>query len=129
MIDIPKKADVDGSGTLNCEEFVIVSVHLKKTGSDEHLAQAFSYFDKNNSGYIEFDELREALLDDKLGPANEKVIQDIIFDVDLDKVILKHIHLILLTSLRTFMIVLCNIIGTNLVCLFFFLDTSYFRII
>lgn len=97
---------------------MIVSVHLKKIGSDELLAQAFSYFDKNNSGYIEFDELREALLDDKLGPANEKVIQDIIFDVDLDKVILKHIHLILFSSLRTFMIVLCNIIGTNLVCLF-----------
>jgi hypothetical protein len=92
---------------------------LKKIGSDELLAQAFSYFDKNNSGYIEFDELSEALLDDKLGPANEKVIQDIIFDVDLDKVILKHIHLILFTSLRTFMIVLCNIIGTNLVGLFF----------
>lgn len=108
-MDISKKADVDGSGTLNCEEFVIVSVHLKKIGSDELLAQAFSYFDKNNSGYIEFDELSEALLDDKLGPANEKVIQDIIFDVDLDKVILKHIHLILFTSLRTFMNYDCSV--------------------
>ncbi|XP_050372458.1 calcium-dependent protein kinase 24 [Argentina anserina] len=78
-------ADVDGSGTLNCEEFVMVSVHLKKISSDELLAQAFSYFDKNNSNYIEFDELREALLDDQLGPANEQVIRDIIFDVDLDK--------------------------------------------
>ncbi|KAL6194206.1 hypothetical protein ACLB2K_035290 [Fragaria x ananassa] len=78
-------ADVDGSGTLNCDEFVMVSVHLKKISSDELLAQAFSYFDKNNSNYIEFDELKEALLDDQLGPANEQVIQDIIFDVDLDK--------------------------------------------
>ncbi|KAM1112591.1 hypothetical protein TB2_045406 [Malus domestica] len=78
-------ADADGNGTLSCDEFVMVSVHLKKIDSDEFLHQAFGYFDKNNSGYIEFDELREALLDDKLGPDNEQVIQDIIFDVDLDK--------------------------------------------
>ncbi|KAM1187900.1 hypothetical protein ACFX2J_023767 [Malus domestica] len=78
-------ADADGNGTLSCEEFVMVSVHLKKIDSDEFLHQAFGYFDKNNSGYIEFEELREALLDDTLGPANEQVIQDIIFDVDLDK--------------------------------------------
>lgn len=68
-----------------------MSVHLKKIDSDELLHQAFCYFDKNNSDYIEFDELREALLDDKLGPANEQVVQDIIFDVDLDKVILKYV--------------------------------------
>ncbi|KAJ7980716.1 putative Calcium-dependent protein kinase [Quillaja saponaria] len=79
-------ADIDGNGTLNCEEFVTMSVHLKRIGSDELLFQAFHFFDKNQSGYIEFDELREALVDDdKLGPNNEQVIQDIIFDVDLDK--------------------------------------------
>ncbi|KAL6293809.1 hypothetical protein ACE6H2_001951 [Prunus campanulata] len=78
-------ADGDGTGTLNCDEFVVVSVHLRKIDNDELLHQAFTYFDKNDSGYVEFDELREALLDDKLGPANEQVIQDIIFDVDLDK--------------------------------------------
>ncbi|GAV90073.1 Pkinase domain-containing protein/EF_hand_5 domain-containing protein [Cephalotus follicularis] len=78
-------ADTDGNGTLSCDEFVAMSVHLKRIGSDEHLLQAFNSFDKNQSGYIEFDELREALLDDNLGPNNEQVIQDIIVDADTDK--------------------------------------------
>lgn len=78
-------ADSDGNGTLDCEEFVTISVHLRKINNDEHLPQAFNYFDKNKTGYIEFDELREALLEDNLGPDNEQVIHDIIFDVDLDK--------------------------------------------
>ncbi|XP_028084767.1 calcium-dependent protein kinase 24 [Camellia sinensis] len=79
-------ADIDGNGTLNCEEFVTMSVHLKKIGSgDEQLRQAFRYFDKNDNGYIEIEELKEGLLEDNLGPNNDQVIQDIIFDVDLDK--------------------------------------------
>ncbi|PSS35869.1 Calcium-dependent protein kinase [Actinidia chinensis var. chinensis] len=79
-------ADVDGNGMLNCEEFVTMSVHLKKIGGgDEQLRQAFQYFDKDGSGFIEIEELKQGLLDDNLGPNNDKVIQDIIFDVDLDK--------------------------------------------
>ncbi|KAL9686103.1 hypothetical protein QQ045_023558 [Rhodiola kirilowii] len=35
------------NGMLNCEEFVTMSVHLRRIGSDEHLDQAFQYFDKN----------------------------------------------------------------------------------
>ncbi|XP_050258275.1 calcium-dependent protein kinase 24 [Quercus robur] len=79
-------ADVDGNGTLDCEEFVTMSVHMmKKIGGDDLLSEAFRFFDKNQNGYIEFDELREIMLDDKLGPNNDKLIEDIIFDVDLDK--------------------------------------------
>jgi len=80
------KADVDGSGTLDCEEFVTMSVHLKEIDSDEVLSQAFSVFDKNRNGYIEFDELRETLVDDSVGSNNDQIIKDIIFDADLDKV-------------------------------------------
>ncbi|KAJ0036082.1 hypothetical protein Pint_25733 [Pistacia integerrima] len=78
-------ADMDGDGCLSCEEFVTMSVHLKKIGNDDSLSQAFSYFDKNQSGFIEFDELREALLEDNLVPNNEQIIHDILLDVDLDK--------------------------------------------
>lgn len=87
------KADVDGSGTIDCEEFITLSIHLKRIGSDETLFQAFTFFDKNQNGYIEFDELRESMLEDNLGPNNDKVIQDIMFDVDLDKVIQRNILL------------------------------------
>ncbi|KAL4273843.1 hypothetical protein GQ457_13G028380 [Hibiscus cannabinus] len=79
------KADIDGNGTLSCEEFVIMVVHLKRIGNDEHLTQAFHHFDTNQSGYIEFEELREALLQDDPGPNNEQLIKDIMQDVDRDK--------------------------------------------
>ncbi|CAA6667322.1 unnamed protein product [Spirodela intermedia] len=77
-------ADVDGNGTLDYGEFVAVSIHLKKIGNDDHLRQAFSYFDKNSTGYIEIEELRESLADD-LGLNYEEVIKSIIHDVDTDK--------------------------------------------
>lgn len=54
-------ADVDGDGTLNYGEFVAVSIHLKKMANDEHLCKAFAFFDQNQSGYIEIEELRDAL--------------------------------------------------------------------
>lgn len=80
------QADIDGNGTLDCEEFVTVSAHLKRISSEEHLPKAFNYFDKDKSGFIEVEELREALGGDELG-ADEKVILDIISDIDKDKVI------------------------------------------
>lgn len=80
-------ADTDGSGMLSCEEFVTLAIHLKRMGCDEHLQQAFQYFDKNENGFIELDELKEALFDDdKLGHGGDQWIKDIFFDVDLDKV-------------------------------------------
>ena len=79
------QADHDGNGSLDYGEFVTLSVHLKKIGNDEHLHKAFGYFDRNQSGYIEIDELRESLADD-LGQNHEEVINAIIRDVDTDKV-------------------------------------------
>ena len=80
------QADVDKNGTLDYGEFVTVSVHVKKIGNDEHIQKAFSYFDHNKSGYIEIEELREALTDELEGPADEDIINGIIHDVDTDKV-------------------------------------------
>ncbi|KAL2540903.1 Calcium-dependent protein kinase 8 [Abeliophyllum distichum] len=77
-------ADIDGDGTLNCEEFVAVLVHLRKMANDEHLHKAFAFFDRNGSGYIEIEELRDALSDED-GANNEEVINAIMHDVDTDK--------------------------------------------
>lgn len=82
----PKQTDVDGDGTLNYGEFVAVSVHLKKMANDEHLHKAFNFFDKNQSGYIETEELREALNDELDETSSEEVIAAIMQDVDTDKV-------------------------------------------
>ncbi|XP_022864392.1 calcium-dependent protein kinase 24-like [Olea europaea var. sylvestris] len=78
-------ADIDGNGMLNCEEFLTLAVHLKRMSGEDHLNQAFLYFDKNGSGYIEFEELRESLLDEHPDPTSDQLVQDIIFDADLDK--------------------------------------------
>ncbi|XP_057515166.1 calcium-dependent protein kinase 8-like [Amaranthus tricolor] len=79
-------ADVDGDGVLNYSEFLAVSIHIKKMANDEHLHRAFSFFDKNKTGFIEVDELREALNDEGDEVSNtEEVINAIMHDVDTDK--------------------------------------------
>ncbi|EYU46253.1 hypothetical protein ABFS82_04G059600 [Erythranthe guttata] len=77
-------ADVDGDGTLNYGEFVAVLVHLRKMANDEHLHKAFAFFDRNRSGYIEIEELRDALSDED-NANSEEVISAIMHDVDTDK--------------------------------------------
>jgi len=53
--------------------------------NDEYLPKAFKFFDKDGNGFIEMEELMEALGDGEL-KTNEKVVNDIICEVDKDKV-------------------------------------------
>lgn len=53
--------------------------------NDEHLHKAFAFFDQNQSGYIEIEELRNALTDE-VDSNSEEVISAIMHDVDTDKV-------------------------------------------
>ncbi|XP_060177463.1 calcium-dependent protein kinase 32-like [Lycium barbarum] len=76
--------DVDKDGFLDYGEFVAISVHLRKMANEEHLKRAFDFFDKNQNGYIEIEELREAL-DDEIETNSEEVINAIMQDVDTDK--------------------------------------------
>jgi Ca2+-binding EF-hand superfamily protein len=69
---------------------VAISIHLRKISHDEHLQRAFQFFDKNESGYIELEELRNALADE-VDANSEEVIKAIMHDVDTDKVSIFHI--------------------------------------
>ena len=81
-----KQGDVDNDGYLDYGEFVAISVHLRSMGNDEeHLRKAFEFFDKNLNGYIEIEELRDAL-SNEVDNNIEDVINAIINDVDTDKV-------------------------------------------
>lgn len=84
-IEIYMQADVDGNGALDYGEFVAIIIHLQRLSNDEHLRRAFMFFDKDGSGFIELNELSEALADES-GQTDITVLNDIIRDVDTDKV-------------------------------------------
>ncbi|KAF5750822.1 calcium-dependent protein kinase 13 [Tripterygium wilfordii] len=76
--------DTNGKGTLDCGEFIAVSLYLQRMANDEHLRKAFSYFDKDGNGYIEPEELRDALMEDGADDCTD-VANDIFHEVDTDK--------------------------------------------
>ncbi|CAN1303600.1 Calcium-dependent protein kinase 13 [Linum perenne] len=76
--------DTNGKGTLDYSEFIAVSLHLQRMANDEHLRKAFSYFDKDGNGYIEPEELRDALMEDGADDCTD-VANDIFQEVDTDK--------------------------------------------
>lgn len=77
--------DVDMDGYLDYGEFVAISVHLRSLGKDEgHLRRAFEFFDRNQSGYIEVEELQDAF-GDEVDTNSEEVINGILKEVDTDK--------------------------------------------
>ncbi|KAK9921523.1 hypothetical protein M0R45_030030 [Rubus argutus] len=74
-------ADVDNSGTIDYGEFIAAMLHLNKVQKEDHLFAAFSYFDKDGSGYITRDELQQAC--EKYG-LQDVHLDDIIREVDQD---------------------------------------------
>ncbi|TYJ40144.1 hypothetical protein E1A91_A04G119000v1 [Gossypium mustelinum] len=76
--------DANGKGTLDYGEFLAVSLHLQRMANDEHLRKAFSYFDKDGNGFIEPDELRDALMENGADDCTN-VANDIFQEVDTDK--------------------------------------------
>ncbi|KAK6139765.1 hypothetical protein DH2020_018263 [Rehmannia glutinosa] len=58
--DLMKAADGDDSGTIDYGEFIAATLHPNKIEKDGNLFKAFSYFDKDKSGYITQDELQRA---------------------------------------------------------------------
>ncbi|XP_074586274.1 calcium-dependent protein kinase 26-like [Curcuma longa] len=79
--DLMEAADVDNSGTIDYGEFIAATVHLNKLEREEHLVAAFSYFDKDGSGYITVDELQQACKEHNMTDA---FLEDIIKEVDQD---------------------------------------------
>uniref|UniRef100_A0A2C9V7T7 non-specific serine/threonine protein kinase n=1 Tax=Manihot esculenta TaxID=3983 RepID=A0A2C9V7T7_MANES len=74
-------ADIDNSGTIDYGEFIAAMLHLNKITKEDHLFAAFSYFDKDGSGYITQDELQQAC--DRFG-LGQIHLADLIREVDQD---------------------------------------------
>ncbi|XP_028794267.1 calcium-dependent protein kinase 29-like [Neltuma alba] len=76
-------ADVDKNGTIDYYEFITATMHRHRLEKEENLFKAFQYFDKDNSGHITREELRQALTE--YGMGDEATIDEVIDDVDTDK--------------------------------------------
>lgn len=74
---------MDNSGTIDYGEFVAAMLHLNKIEREDHLFAAFSYFDKDGSGYITADELQQAC--EEFGIEDAR-LEEMIQDVDQDNV-------------------------------------------
>ncbi|KAK9290095.1 hypothetical protein L1049_008259 [Liquidambar formosana] len=79
--DLLQAADIDNSGTIDYGEFVAATLHLNKVERGDHLFAAFSYFDKDGSGYITQDELQQAC--EEFGISDIR-LEDVIREVDQD---------------------------------------------
>jgi len=77
------QADVDNNGTIDYGEFIAATLHLNKIEREDHLFAAFSYFDKDGSGYITEDELQQACEEFGIEDAQ---LEEMIREVDQDNV-------------------------------------------
>lgn len=77
------QADIDNSGTIDYGEFVAATLHLNKAQREDHLLTAFSYFDKDGSGYITEDELQQAC---KEFGMDDVQLEEMIQEIDQDNV-------------------------------------------
>jgi calcium-dependent protein kinase len=74
-------ADVDQDGTIDYGEFMAATLHLNKIEREENLFAAFSWLDKDHSGYLTTDELQQACIEYNMG---ETCVEDLIREVDQD---------------------------------------------
>ncbi|XP_049379209.1 calcium-dependent protein kinase 1-like [Solanum stenotomum] len=81
IYDLMQAADVDNSGTIDYGEFIAATLHLNKIERDDHLFAAFSYFDKDGSGYITADELQHACEEFGIGDVR---MEEMIREADQD---------------------------------------------
>ncbi|XP_020233115.1 calcium-dependent protein kinase 10 [Cajanus cajan] len=81
IYDLMQAADVDNSGTIDYGEFIAATLHLNKIDREDHLVAAFSYFDKDGSGYITQDELQQACEEFGIGDVR---LEEMIREADQD---------------------------------------------
>eukprot|EP00850_Spirogloea_muscicola_P022002 SM000272S10269 [mRNA] locus=s272:126940:131164:+ [translate_table: standard] len=79
--ELMKAADADQDGTIDYPEFLAATLQLNKIEREETLFAAFSYFDKDGSGYITIDEIQQACKDHGVDDTN---IMETIREVDSD---------------------------------------------
>lgn len=66
LMEIMESADTDSSGTINYTEFIAATLEQEVYMKEENLRNAFRMFDKDGSGKISAEEMRDVLAGDLL---------------------------------------------------------------
>lgn len=85
LMAIMEGADTDGSGTINYTEFIAATMEQNMYLKEENLRAAFKMFDKDDSGKISIEEMKQALGAEIDGQtADEEDWNTLIREVDID---------------------------------------------
>lgn len=97
------QADIDNNGHIDYGEFIAAMLHLNRVQKEDHLFTAFSYFDKDGSGYITVEELEQACV--KFG-LDDVALHEVMDEVDKDNVIV--------LSFKILVFLVCDAFGIHL---------------
>ena len=81
---IMKTIDQDNSGQISIEEFIRATVDYENLVSEKNLKSAFDFFDKDHSGSLSPDEVREVLGLNEDNNSTNKIVEGIIKEVDVN---------------------------------------------
>jgi calcium-dependent protein kinase len=82
--EIMKNIDQDNSGEISIEEFLRATLDYENIATEKNLKLAFEYFDKDQSGNLSPDEIRDVLGLTGNNKKVENLINDIIKEIDSD---------------------------------------------
>lgn len=81
---IIKKIDYDKNGRVNYSEFLMAAINIKKIMNEQRLFKLFLNFDTSNSGFIDIESLKTALLRSGKELQNSEEIINVIEEVSKD---------------------------------------------
>ena len=82
--EIMKIIDQDNSGEISIEEFLRATINYENLTTEKNLKLAFDYFDKDHSGTLTPDEIRDVLGLNDNNEKTQKIVSDIMKDIDIN---------------------------------------------
>ena len=76
--------DTDKSGEIDYSEFVVAAMAQNELNSKEKLRAAFNMFDKDGSGTISHDEIRDVFSSGGVNSMTKNAIDEIIKEIDIN---------------------------------------------
>lgn len=76
--------DTDQNGAINYNEFIAATLNAKVVNDYERINKAFQFFDKDNDGLIDENELRDALAGKEFEKVDIGIFQEALGECDMD---------------------------------------------